>query len=73
MKVEKLWGGRFEHLPSREIIEFLSGRDVKGIPPCDERLIPYDLWGVEPMSLCCVARRSFLFRTGKESSGTKRD
>ena len=45
MKVEKLWGGRFEHLPSREIIEFLSGRDVKGIPPCDERLIPYDLWG----------------------------
>jgi argininosuccinate lyase len=45
MKVEKLWGGRFEELPSREMVGFLSGRDVKEIPPCDERLIPYDLWG----------------------------
>ncbi len=45
MKVEKLWGGRFEELPSKEMVDFLSGRDVRGIPPCDERLIPYDLWG----------------------------
>ena len=45
MKVEKLWGGRFEELPPKEIIDFLSGRDVRGIPACDERLIPYDLWG----------------------------
>jgi argininosuccinate lyase len=45
MKIEKLWGGRFEELPSQEMVDFLSGRDVKGIPPCDERLIPYDLWG----------------------------
>jgi argininosuccinate lyase len=45
MKIEKLWGGRFEELPSKEMVEFLSGRDVRGIPPCDERLIPYDLWG----------------------------
>jgi len=45
MKIEKLWGGRFEELPPKEIVDFLSGRDVKGIPPCDERLIPYDLWG----------------------------
>ncbi|MBM4351876.1 MAG: argininosuccinate lyase [Deltaproteobacteria bacterium] len=45
MKIEKLWGGRFEELPPAEIVEFLSGRDVRGIPPCDERLIPYDLWG----------------------------
>ncbi|MBM4347780.1 MAG: argininosuccinate lyase [Deltaproteobacteria bacterium] len=45
MKVEKLWGGRFDELPTKEIVNFLSGRDVKGIPPCDERLIPYDLWG----------------------------
>jgi argininosuccinate lyase len=45
MKVEKLWGGRFEELPSKGMVEFLSGRDVRGIPPCDERLIPYDLWG----------------------------
>ncbi len=45
MKVEKLWGGRFEELPPKEIINFLSGRDVSGTPPCDERLISYDLWG----------------------------
>ncbi len=45
MKVNKLWGGRFEELPSKEMVDFLSGRDVKGIPPCDERLISYDLWG----------------------------
>ena len=45
LNVERLWGERFEALPPREIIEFLSGRDVRGLPPCDERLIPYDLWG----------------------------
>ena len=45
MKVEKLWGGRFEEMPPQEIVDFLSGRDVKGNPPMDERLIPYDLWG----------------------------
>jgi argininosuccinate lyase len=45
MKVEKLWGGRFKEMPPREIVDFLSGRDVKGIPPADERLIQYDLWG----------------------------
>ncbi|NWF92631.1 MAG: argininosuccinate lyase [Syntrophaceae bacterium] len=45
MKIDKLWGGRFEELPSQELVDFLSGRDVRGIPPCDERLIPYDLWG----------------------------
>ena len=45
MKIGKLWGGRFEELPSREMVDFLSGRDVKGIRPCDERLISYDLWG----------------------------
>ncbi len=44
MKPEKLWGERFETLPSSEVIDFLSGRDVRAIPPCDERLIPYDLW-----------------------------
>src|SRR4030042_2018904 len=45
MKMEKLWGGRFEKLPSKEMVGFLSGRDVKGLPPCDDALIPYDLWG----------------------------
>ncbi len=45
MKVDKLWGGRFKEMPSWEMIDFLSGRDVKGVPPCDERLILYDIWG----------------------------
>ncbi len=45
MKGNRLWGERFHRLPNREIMEFLSGRDIKGIPPADERLIPYDLWG----------------------------
>ncbi len=45
MKVEKLWGARFEKPSSREIIDFLSDRDVRGTSPCDQRLIPYDLWG----------------------------
>jgi argininosuccinate lyase len=45
MKIEKLWGGRFEELPSKEMVDFLSWRDVQGTPPCDERLIPYDLLG----------------------------
>ncbi len=45
MKIKKLWGGRFEELPSKEVVDFLSGRDVRGTPPVDERLISYDLWG----------------------------
>ena len=45
MKVDKLWGGRFKEAPPQEMVDFLSGRDVKGTLPMDERLIPYDLWG----------------------------
>lgn len=45
MKIDKLWGGRFEEMPSKEMVDFLSGRDVRGIPPADEQLITYDLWG----------------------------
>jgi argininosuccinate lyase len=45
MKMNKLWGKRFEKEPSALAGEFTSGRDVRGIPPADERLIPYDLWG----------------------------
>lgn len=45
MQIQKLWGERFEKMPTQEMVNFLSGRDVKGIPPSDERLIPYDLWG----------------------------
>jgi argininosuccinate lyase len=54
MKIDKLWGGRFEELPSKDMVGFLSGRDVRGIPPSDEALIPYDLWGsrVHVLMLC---------------------
>jgi len=45
MKNEKLWGGRFEKKPSPLATAFTSGRDVRGVAPADERLIPYDLWG----------------------------
>ena len=45
MKNNKLWGKRFEKQPSALAEAFTSGRDVRGIPPADERLIPYDLWG----------------------------
>jgi argininosuccinate lyase len=61
MKVERLWGARFETLPSQEIIDFLSGRDVKGTPPCDERLIPYDLWGTRA-HVIMLCRQSILSR-----------
>jgi len=40
---ERLWGGRFEEQPSEGILRFMAGRDVTGLPPCDEVLIPYDL------------------------------
>ncbi|OGP92541.1 MAG: argininosuccinate lyase [Deltaproteobacteria bacterium RBG_16_48_10] len=54
MRVEKLWGGRFEEMPSQEIVDFLSGRDMKENPPVDQRLISYDLWGsrVHVLMLC---------------------
>jgi argininosuccinate lyase len=45
MKMNKLWGKRFEKGPSALAEAFTSGRDVQGVPPADERLIPYDLWG----------------------------
>ena len=45
MKVERLWGARFKEEPSEKFIRFISGRDVRGTPPCDEILIPYDIWG----------------------------
>jgi argininosuccinate lyase len=41
----KLWGKRFEKEASALAEAFTSGRDVRGVPPADERLIPYDLWG----------------------------
>jgi len=45
MKIDKLWGSRFHREPPRRIIDFLAGRDVQGIPPSDQGLIEYDIWG----------------------------
>ena len=66
MKIDKLWGGRFEELPSKEMVDFLSGRDVKGIPPCDERLIPYDLWGNRGHVLMLCRQRILSKQDGKK-------
>ena len=66
MKIEKLWGGRFEELPSKEMVDFLSWRDVKGIPPCDERLIPYDLWGNRGHVLMLCRQRILSKQDGKK-------
>jgi len=45
MKVQRLWGERLGKEMPQRVIDFLSGRDVQGVPPCDEALIPYDIWG----------------------------
>lgn len=45
MSVERLWGSRLQEKSDEDFIRFISGRDVRGLPPCDESLIPYDLWG----------------------------
>ena len=66
MKVDKLWGGRFEELPSEEMVAFLSGRDVRGLLPCDERLIPYDLWGNRAHVLMLCHQGILSHREGKK-------
>ena len=45
MSVERLWGSRLQEKSDEEFIRFISGRDIRGLPPCDESLIPYDIWG----------------------------
>lgn len=45
MKIERLWGSRLKEKPDDEFIKFISGRDIRGLPPCDEILIPFDIWG----------------------------
>ncbi len=66
MKIDKLWGGRFEELPSKEMVHFLSGRDVRGIPPSDETLIPYDLWGTRGHVLMLCHQGILLRQDGKK-------
>jgi argininosuccinate lyase len=66
MKIDKLWGGRFEELPSKELVDFISGRDVRGLSPCDERLIPYDLWGSRAHVLMLCRQRILSKEDGKK-------
>lgn len=42
---KRLWGEMFAEQPSDEVVAFMAGRDVQGLPPCDEVLIPHDLAG----------------------------
>lgn len=55
MKADKLWGKRFKKPPAPITEAFTTGRDVRAIPPADERLLPYDLWGsrAHVVMLCC--------------------
>ncbi|MBU0576442.1 argininosuccinate lyase, partial [Patescibacteria group bacterium] len=41
--VNKLWGTAFKHAPQEQAVLFAAGRDVKGLPPADEVLIPYEI------------------------------
>jgi len=66
MKIGKLWGARFEELPSKEMVDFLSGRDVRGVPPCDERLILYDLWGSRAHVLMLCQQKILSRQDGKK-------
>ena len=45
MKIDKLWGSRLKKGSAKGLLEFTSGRDVIQTQPCDQRLIPYDVWG----------------------------
>lgn len=45
MCAERLWGSRLKESPDEKFIEYISGRDVKALPACDEVLVPYDVWG----------------------------
>jgi argininosuccinate lyase len=61
---KRLWGEMFTDQPSAEVLAFMAGRDVQGLPPCDEVLLPYDLQGN-------IAHATMLTETGiiPEASG----
>ncbi len=61
MKTGKLWGKRLDKEPAALAEAFTSGRDVRGNPPADERLIPYDLWGSRA-HVVMLARQEILSR-----------
>ncbi len=41
----------------QRVLDFLSGRDVRGVPPCDEVLIPYDIWGSQAHTIMLWKQR----------------
>lgn len=43
--MDRLWGEAFTKPPPDEVIEFMAGRDVKGVKAADENLIGFDIWG----------------------------
>ncbi len=45
MSTGRLWGARFRREPSEEVIAFLAGRDVAGMPPADAALVGSDILG----------------------------
>ena len=56
MKANKLWGKRLTKRPAASAEVFTSGRDVRGIGPADERLVPYDIWGSRAHVLMLVRK-----------------
>ena len=59
MKTNKLWGKRLAKEPAAIAEVFTSGRDVRGMAPADERLVPYDIWGSRAHVLM-LARKGIL-------------
>lgn len=41
--ISKLWGTAFAADPDPDMLAFTAGRDVAGVPPADEVLIPYEI------------------------------
>ncbi len=39
----QIWGGRLNAPPSELNLAFCAGRDVRELPPCDQRLVPFDI------------------------------
>jgi len=42
-QTNKLWGTAFSNAPNEQAVLFAAGRDVVGLPPADEALIPYEI------------------------------
>ena len=62
----KAVGGQFEEMPPKALVDFLSGRDVKGLPPCDQNLISYDLWGSRGPCSHALSSRHLSKQDGKK-------